>query len=98
MEAAYGLAITLTMVMTKLLMSYYLYLTKVSIYLVIVFLLLYLSIEGAFLGANLMKFSHGGWFTILIAAVVASLMTVWLRAFYIKLRLTEYTKLESQCD
>ncbi|PWJ57195.1 KUP system potassium uptake protein [Dyadobacter jejuensis] len=95
MEAAYGLAITLTMVMTTLLMSYYLYIKKVNIYLVILFLLLYLSIEGAFLGANLLKFSHGGWFTILMATIVASLMTVWLRAFYIKLRLTEYTKLEN---
>ncbi|WP_025762472.1 KUP/HAK/KT family potassium transporter [Dyadobacter tibetensis] len=95
MEAAYGLAITLTMVMTTLLMSYYLYIKKVNIYLVLLFLVLYLSIEGAFLGANLLKFSHGGWFTILIATIVASLMTVWLKAFYIKLRLTEYTKLEN---
>ncbi len=95
MEAAYGLAITLTMIMTTLLMSYYLYIKKVNLYLVIVFLILYLSIEGAFLGANLLKFSHGGWFTLLIAIVVASLMTVWLTAFYIKLRLTEYTKLDT---
>ena len=94
MEAAYGLAITLTMIMTTILASYYLYIRKVNIYFVILFMLVYLAIEGAFLGANLLKFSHGGWFTLLIAAVVASLMLVWLKAFYIKLRLTEYTKLE----
>ncbi|MDQ6479491.1 KUP/HAK/KT family potassium transporter [Dyadobacter sp. LHD-138] len=95
MEAAYGLAITLTMIMTTLLFSYYLYLKRVNLWIVIGFMLLYLSIEGLFLGANLLKFSHGGWFTILIGVLVAGLMTVWLRAFYIKLRLTEYTKLES---
>jgi KUP system potassium uptake protein len=95
MEAAYGLAITLTMIMTTILMSYYLYLKRVNLWIVIVFMLLYLFIEGLFLGANLLKFTHGGWFTILIGVIVAGLMTVWLRAFYIKLRLTEYTKLES---
>lgn len=95
MEAAYGLAITMTMVMTTILFSYYLYLKRVNLWIVIGFMLLYLFIEGLFLGANLLKFTHGGWFTILVGVLVAGLMTVWLRAFYIKLRLTEYTKLES---
>jgi KUP system potassium uptake protein len=95
MEAAYGLAITLTMIMTTMLFSYYLYLKKVNLWIVTGFMLLYLLIEGLFLGANLLKFTHGGWFTILVGVLVAALMTVWLRSFYIKLRLTEYTKLES---
>ncbi|WAC12000.1 KUP/HAK/KT family potassium transporter [Dyadobacter pollutisoli] len=95
MEAAYGLAITLTMIMTTILMSYYLYVKRVNLWIVIAFMLLYLSIEGLFLGANLLKFTHGGWFTILVGVMVAGLMTVWLKAFYIKLRLTEYTKLET---
>ncbi|MBE9460659.1 KUP/HAK/KT family potassium transporter [Dyadobacter subterraneus] len=95
MEAAYGLAITATMIMTTILFSYYLYLKRVNLWIVIVFMLLYLSIEGLFLGANLLKFTHGGWFTIMVGVMVAGLMSVWLRAFYIKLRLTEYTKLES---
>jgi KUP system potassium uptake protein len=94
MEAAYGLAITLTMIMTTILFSYYLYLKRVNLWIVIGFMLVYLSIEGMFLGANLLKFTHGGWFTILVGALVAGLMTVWLRAFFIKLRLTEYTKIE----
>jgi KUP system potassium uptake protein len=94
MEAAYGLAITLTMIMTTILFSYYLYIKRVNLWIVIVFMMLYLFIEGMFLGANLLKFTHGGWFTILVGVMVAGLMTVWLRAFYIKLRLTEYTKLE----
>jgi KUP system potassium uptake protein len=94
MEAAYGLAITLTMIMTTILFSYYLYVKRVNLWIVIVFMLLYLFIEGMFLGANLLKFTHGGWFTIMIGTLVAGLMAVWLKAFYIKLRLTEYTKLE----
>jgi len=94
MEAAYGLAITMTMIMTTILFSYYLYMKRVNLWIVIGFMLLYLTIEGLFLGANLLKFAHGGWFTILIGVLVAGLMAVWLRAFYIKLRLTEYTKLQ----
>jgi KUP system potassium uptake protein len=94
MEAAYGLAITLTMIMTTILFSYYLYLKRVNLWIVIAFMLLYLFIEGMFLSANLLKFTHGGWFTILVGVLVAGLMSVWLRAFFIKLRLTEYTKLE----
>jgi KUP system potassium uptake protein len=94
MEAAYGLAITLTMIMTTILFSYYLYIKRVNLWIVIIFMLLYLFIEGMFLGANLLKFTHGGWFTIMVGTMVAGLMAVWLKAFYIKLRLTEYTKLE----
>jgi KUP system potassium uptake protein len=95
MEAAYGLAITMTMIMTTILFSYYLYLRRVNLWIVVAFMFLYLAIEGLFLGANLLKFTHGGWFTIMVGILVAGLMSVWLRAYYIKLRLTEYTKLES---
>ena len=37
MEAAYGLAITLTMIMTTILMSYYLYVKRVNLWIVIMF-------------------------------------------------------------
>ncbi|RIV21127.1 potassium transporter Kup [Fibrisoma montanum] len=94
MEAAYGLAITLTMLMTTLLMSYYLYIKKFSAWGVLVFLILYLSIEGSFLVANLIKFPHGGWVSVLIGSAIAGLMLIWLQAFQIKLRLTEYVRID----
>ncbi|WP_247236846.1 KUP/HAK/KT family potassium transporter [Telluribacter sp. SYSU D00476] len=94
MEAAYGLAVNMTMIMTTFLMTYYLYVHRVNMWWVIGFLVLYLSIELSFLGANLLKFMHGGWVSLLVASLVAIIMTVWLRAFYIKLRLTEYVKLD----
>ncbi|GAB2780983.1 KUP/HAK/KT family potassium transporter [Rhabdobacter roseus] len=95
MEAAYGLAVNMTMIMTTFLMSYYLYVHRVNMWWVIGFLVLYLSIEFSFLAANLLKFMHGGWVSLLLAILVTSLMVVWLRAFYIKLRLTEYVKLDT---
>ncbi|GAB3174711.1 KUP/HAK/KT family potassium transporter [Telluribacter humicola] len=94
MEAAYGLAVNMTMIMTTFLMTYYLYVHRVNMWWVIGFLVLYLSIELSFLGANLLKFTHGGWVSLLVGSLVAVIMTVWLRAFYIKLRLTEYVKLD----
>ncbi len=64
MEAAYGLSITLTMIMTTLLLSYYLYQKGVYHKLVVLLLIVYLTIEGGFLISNLHKFKYGGWFTI----------------------------------
>ncbi|MBD2752747.1 KUP/HAK/KT family potassium transporter [Spirosoma validum] len=94
MEAAYGLAITLTMLMTTLLMSYYLYTHKYQAWWVVLFLTVYLGIEGSFLVANLIKFPHGGWVSVLIGSAIASVMYIWLQAFQIKLRLTEYVRID----
>ncbi len=94
MEAAYGLAITLTMLMSTFLFTYFLYARRVHPWLVVLFLAVYLAIETSFLAANLMKFTHGGWVSILIAALITGVMVIWLRAYYIKLRLTEYVKLD----
>ncbi|GAA4416126.1 KUP/HAK/KT family potassium transporter [Nibrella viscosa] len=94
MEAAYGLAITLTMLMTTMLMAYYLYSRKYSGWAVVLFLAVYLAIEGSFLVANLSKFPHGGWVSLVIGAAIASVMYIWLHAFHIKLRLTEYVRID----
>jgi len=94
MEAAYGLAITLTMLMTTLLMTYYLYTHKYQAWGVVLFLTVYLGIEGSFLIANLIKFPHGGWVSVFIGASIASVMYIWLQAFQIKLRLTEYVRID----
>ena len=67
MGAAYGLAITIAMLMTTFLLSNYLRKIKAPRWFVGIILLVYLSIEMAFLVANLQKFSHGGWVTLLIS-------------------------------
>ncbi|MCF0042257.1 KUP/HAK/KT family potassium transporter [Dyadobacter fanqingshengii] len=94
MEAAYGLAITMTMIMTTILMSVYLYVNKVPKWILVIFVVIYLAIEGAFLAANLLKFTHGGWVSLLLAAIIGLVITVWLKAYFIKLRLTEFESLE----
>ena len=98
MEAAYGLSITLTMLMTTLLMSYYLYTHKYQAWWVVLFLTVYLGLEGSFLVANLIKFPHGGWVSVLIGSTIAGVMYIWQQAFRIKLRLTEYVRIDQYTE
>ncbi|MCC2544969.1 KUP/HAK/KT family potassium transporter [Hymenobacter sp. BT175] len=98
MEAAYGLAITLTMLMTTLLLTMWLRSKRVAMPVVIGFALLYGLIEGSFLVANLIKFPHGGWVSLLIGGILIGVMYTWLRAFYIKRRLTEFVKIDPYMD
>ncbi|MCC3152522.1 KUP/HAK/KT family potassium transporter [Hymenobacter sp. BT770] len=98
MEAAYGLAITLTMLMTTILLTVWLRSKKVAMPLVIGFASLYGIIEGAFLIANMRKFPHGGWVSLAIGGALMGVMYVWLKAFYIKRRLTEFVRLEPYVD
>ena len=93
MEAAYGLAITLTMLMTSLLMIFYLQKIKRPTFLVVGFVMIYFFIEGGFLIANLQKFSHGGWFTVLLAGILFFLMYVWYRGRIIKKRFLIFNKI-----
>jgi KUP system potassium uptake protein len=77
MEAAYGLSITLTMIVTTLLLSYHFYQKRVNHGLIFLLLATYLTIEGSFLIANLHKFSHGGWFTLLLTTLFTLIMYGW---------------------
>ena len=74
MEGAYGLSISITMLMTTILMISYLKKRHKSQSIITVFAISYLSIEVSFLVANMHKFLHGGWFTIAIAAILSFVM------------------------
>ena len=93
MEAAYGLAITITMLMTTLLMVFYLTKIKRKSWLIALFVITYLTIEGTFLAANLAKFIHGGWFTILLAGLIGFVMYTWQRGRNIKNQFTRFVKI-----
>lgn len=86
MEAAYGLAITITMLMTTLLLAFYLRRKRVSRLLVALFALTFLLIESGFFTANMFKFMHGGWYTLLIAGLIAGTMLVWYNALRLRRR------------
>lgn len=78
LAAAYGIAVTGTMVITTLL-AYevarrkwnWSRLKSLSVFGV------FLLIDGAFFGANIIKVSYGGWVPLLIGAIIYLLMTTW---------------------
>ncbi len=98
MEAAYGLAITITMIMTTLLISYYLYQSGTDRRLAVLMMVFFLTIESAFLISNLHKFKYGGWFTLLLAAVYFLVMFGWYFGRKIKNRHITFIKLGDYID
>ena len=98
MEAAYGLSITITMLTTTVMLAVYLKQRFTPHWLVIVFLLVYLLIEGFFFLANLTKFAHGGWFTIMLALIAGSTMYIWYRASNIRRKYLKFKKLSDYYD
>ena len=94
MEAAYGLAIVLCMIMTTILLNFYLIIKRVSPYLIGAIISLYLVIEISFLIANLKKFPHGGYVTLIIACSLIGIMTVWFLAKKISKAYTKIVKID----
>jgi KUP system potassium uptake protein len=93
MEAAYGLAISLTMLMTTILFSNYLLRRRVPWIFVASYFVVYFALEACFLFANLLKLGHGGWVTLLIGAGVASVMFTWNSGSRLKMAYTDYESL-----
>ncbi|MBP8851085.1 MAG: KUP/HAK/KT family potassium transporter [Breznakibacter sp.] len=93
MEAAYGLSITITMLMTSILMVYYLMLRRTHAIWISVFALVYFVIEGAFLIANLQKFMHGGYFTVILASFFGIVMAIMYYGRKIRNRFITFDKI-----
>jgi KUP system potassium uptake protein len=94
MEAAYGLAITICMIMTSILFAYYMFIHRVNRVAIMGYLLVFLTIESSFLIANLKKFPHGGYVTLVVAGLLFLCMFVWYRSRKIKNRYVEFVKLD----
>lgn len=95
MEASYGLAITINMVMTSLLLGLlllYKYPRAKGFYM---FLFgIFLAIEGVFLLSNLGKIVHGGWFTLVLAIAFFALLYLFFKARQLRSSITEYIPME----
>lgn len=95
MEAAYGLAITLCMIATSILFANYLVLHRVKPIWIYLYLAVYLTIEFSFLFANLDKFPHGGFVTLVVGGILFLVMYVWFKSRKIKNRYVEFARLEN---
>ncbi len=78
LAAAYGIAVTSTMVITTILA--FVAMTKLwkwSVPLAIFISVFFIVIDLAFWGANLLKILHGGWVPLVIGMVIYTIMTTW---------------------
>jgi KUP system potassium uptake protein len=98
MEAAYGLSVTITMLMSTILLSNFFVIQRVKSWLIWFFLFWYLCFEGAFFAANAIKFADGGFITVLVASVLLSLMIIWVEAKQIKDRFIQNIKINDYID
>jgi KUP system potassium uptake protein len=94
MEHAYGLAIILCMIMTTILLNFYLIMKRVKWYFFVPLITIYLCIELSFLAANVTKFGEGGYVTLLIAMILIGVMTIWYRAKQINKSYTKFVKID----
>ncbi|MEZ6071459.1 MAG: potassium transporter Kup [Pirellulales bacterium] len=79
LAAAYGVAITITMVITTLL--FFFLVTdrwNWSLPTAVAATVIFLVIDVSFFGANILKITHGGWFPLLVAGIVYTLMSTWM--------------------
>ncbi len=94
MGAAYGLAITMCMISTSILFANFLVSRRVLPGWIYLYLLVYIAIESSFLIANLEKFMHGGFVTLIVGGGLFLVMYVWFRSRKIKNRYVEFVRME----
>lgn len=95
MEATYGLAITIDMVMTSILLCYLLILKypKTKLFYLGIFAV-FITIEGIFLLSNLGKIVHGGWFTLILATTFFMILFLYYKAKQLRKSITEYISMK----
>lgn len=95
MEAAYGLTITITMIMTSILLIFWLKRHRVHFAFIALFALVYGSIELGFFYANVIKFFDGGWLTMVLGGFIAVCMYAWYNGRLIKAKFVKFVKFDS---
>jgi KUP system potassium uptake protein len=98
MESAYGLAITVGMIMDTILLSHFLIFRRLSRYWVLALALIFSSLEFSFFTANLNKFMHGGWVSAIIGVLIALVMWVWFKGRKIKNSYITFTPIRNHLN
>ena len=98
MEAAYGLAIMLNMLMTTALLIYHLHVQRKHLALIIPLGVFLYVVEIAFFISNLDKFPHGGWFTFLIAVSLFFAMYIFYQARLLRKKHTEFVEIKDYIE
>ncbi|MFT3993446.1 MAG: KUP/HAK/KT family potassium transporter [Dysgonomonas sp.] len=96
LEAAYGLAITLSMLMTTLLLFLYFMKNNKPLWYSIPLTIFFGIVELSFFIANMQKFAHGGFVPIFIAGTLAIIMYSWYNGRRIKRHYTIYDQVDDK--
>lgn len=98
MEAAYGLAITITMLSTTILLLFYMKMKQYPAIITYGSFILFFTLESFFLLANAQKFMHGGYITLLIAGMLIFINWIMINAYNIKNKHAQYVKIKHYLD
>lgn len=98
MESAYGLAITVTMLMTTILLFFYLIHKKVSKWIAFFILIFFGGIECVFFASSAIKFMHGGYVAVIIALLILGIMAIWTRGNVVKEKFYKRVPLENYVE
>jgi KUP system potassium uptake protein len=80
LAAAYGIAVTGAMLIDTVLISVVLkQMWNWNRWAVIGLLVLFFSVDGSYLSANLLKIPAGGWFPLLVGAIAFTFLTTWAK-------------------
>lgn len=93
MESAYGLAITISMLMTTILLYNFLIKMKVMKWIAMSMAVVFGTIEMIFTISSASKFLHGGYITVIISLFILSLMALWQRAKVIERKVSKAVQL-----
>lgn len=95
MEAAYGLSIVLAMISTSILLIFYMIKRHWNPLIRISLTALFFIIEGCFLIAQVDKFPHGGYITIILASGIIALMYIIFKSKIIRNSIIDFVKIKS---
>ena len=84
MENAYGLAITISMLMMTVMFTVYIGVVHRHFFGAVLFALTFFSLEGVFFVSSLGKFSVGGYVAIIISLAIVLIMISWYRGTQIE--------------
>lgn len=98
MESAYGLAITVTMLMTTILLFFYLIHRKVNKWIATFILVFFGGIECIFFVSSAIKFMHGGYVAVIIALCILGIMAIWTRGNVVKEKFYKRVPLENYVE
>ena len=98
MESAYGLAITVTMLMTTVLLCVYLHRLRKKALLAYLMLLVFGGIETVFFISSLSKFMHGGYVTVFLTLLLLALEAIWYRGTQLERKFATRLRIRDHID